>query len=98
MISSNCRFQFKLPVCTESQTKIDQWLDQAQSEHGVDLDQFVLINPGGSWASKRWEVERYGEVAAELKRRLGLPSIVVWAGDNEQQMANKIVASSAGAA
>ena len=90
--------QFKLPVCTESQTKIDQWLNQAQFEHSVDLDQFILINPGGSWASKRWEVERYGEVAAVLQNRFGLSSVVVWAGDEEHQMANKIAVASGGTA
>lgn len=91
-------FDFKLPVCADSQTEVDRWLMQAQADHGVDLDQFVLINPGGSWASKRWEVERYGEVAAQLQSQFGLSSVVVWAGDEEQQMANKIVAASAGAA
>ena len=90
-------FEFKLPACAESQTKIDQWLQQARADHGVESDQFVLINPGGSWASKRWEVERYGEVAAVLKKQLGLSSVVVWAGDEEQQMANKIIAASGGA-
>ena len=90
--------KYNLPVCAESQTKIDQWLKQAQADHGVTSDQFVLINPGGSWASKRWEVERYGEVAAQLQNQFGLSSVVVWAGDDEQQMANKIVTTSDGAA
>ena len=88
--------ELKLPVSAQSQTKIDQWLEQTLTA-GLS-DQFVLINPGGSWASKRWEVERFGEVAAELRTRLGLPSVVVWAGDEEQQMANKIVSTSEGAA
>jgi len=91
-------FNFKLPVCAESQTRIDQWLVQAQSDFGGAFDQFVLINPGGSWASKRWEVERYGEVAAGLQSQFGLSSVVVWAGAEEKQMANEIVAASAGAA
>ena len=90
--------KFVLPVCTGSQTKIDQWLSQAQSDYCVDLEKFVLINPGGSWASKRWEVERYGEVAAELHRQFDLSSVVVWAGDAEHQMASKIADASAGAA
>ena len=91
-------FDFKLPICTDSQTKIDQWLVEAQSNLGVDPEQFVLINPGGSWASKRWEVERYGEVAAELKTQFGFTSVVVWAGKEERQMADKIVAASSNAA
>ena len=90
--------ELKLPVCTESQARIDQWLSETKSAGGNVSDQFVLINPGGSWASKRWEVERYGEVAAELQSQFGLRSVVVWAGDEEQQMARSIVAASSGTA
>ena len=89
--------EFSMPVCSDSQTKIDQWLAKTQVG-GVSDGNFVLVNPGGSWASKRWEVDRFGEVATQLKNQLGLSSVVVWAGDEEQQMAERIVEVSAGAA
>ncbi|MDB2687340.1 glycosyltransferase family 9 protein [Mariniblastus sp.] len=91
-------FTFKLPVCVESQTRIDQWLKQTHADHQIDLDKFVLINPGGSWASKRWEVERYGEVASELRTQFEMSSVVVWAGEEERQMAKQIATNSEGAA
>ena len=90
-------FSFSLPVCADSRTKIDQWLAEIQTDH-LGTERFVLINPGGSWPSKRWEVDRFGELAAELKKRFDLSSVVVWAGDDEQQMANQIVGASLGAA
>ena len=90
-------FDFKLPVCRDSQTKISQWLAENQNG-GFETESFVLINPGGSWASKRWEVDRFGELAAEIKNQFGLPSVIVWAGDEEQKMASQIVADSNGSA
>ena len=90
-------FDFKLPVCRDSQTKINQWLADTRNS-GFETESFVLINPGGSWASKRWEVDRFGELAAEIKNQFGLPSVIAWAGDEEQKMASQIVADSNGAA
>ncbi|MFK7768751.1 MAG: glycosyltransferase family 9 protein [Mariniblastus sp.] len=80
---------FGLPVCKTSLATTQSWLktnvwDPNQSK------QFVLINPGGSWASKRWEMERYGSVASYLKTHHELTSVVVWAGEEEQQMAQQI--------
>ncbi len=90
-------FEFKLPVCPDSQSQIDQWLAENR-KRSLETDGFVLINPGGSWASKRWEVDRFGELAAEINVEFGLPSVVVWAGDEERQMATQIVANSCGTA
>ena len=90
-------FDFKLPVCPDSQTKINQWLAETRNG-GFETESFVLINPGGSWASKRWEVDRFGELAAEIKNQFGLPSVIVWAGDEEQRMASQIVVGSNGSA
>ena len=89
--------RFSLPVCSDSQTKVDHWLTEIKTNR-FRSDHFVLINPGGSWASKRWEVSRFGEIAIELNKQLDLSSVVVWAGDEEDQMANQIVAEASGAA
>lgn len=90
-------FDFKLPVCPDSQMKIDQWLEEIRNGY-FESESFVLINPGGSWASKRWEVDRFGELAVEIKREFGLPSVIAWAGEEEQGMAIQIVAGSKGSA
>lgn len=58
---------------------------------------FAIVNPGAAWPNKRWDPERFGAVALELLRRHGLPSIVIW-GPGERELAERIVASSSGAA
>jgi heptosyltransferase-1 len=81
--SQNLRFG--LPVCPDSLRAVERQLtDQELGKR------FVLINPGGLWASKRWELERFGSVASYLKRHHGLTSIIAWAGDDEREMAQEI--------
>ncbi len=62
----------------------------------VGRSTFAVINPGAGWPSKRWEMDRFGEVARQLGRRFLMPSVVVWAGHDEQRWAEQIVAGSGG--
>jgi lipopolysaccharide heptosyltransferase I len=57
---------------------------------------FALINPGAGWPSKLWPADRYAAVAEHLGRVRSLPTIVLWAGDEERRMAEAIVAGSGG--
>jgi lipopolysaccharide heptosyltransferase I len=59
-------------------------------------DGYAVINPGAGWASRIWPPERHGAVAGHLGRHQGLPTLVMWAGDHEKAMAERIVASSEG--
>ena len=59
---------------------------------GEDLARFVVINPGASWASKRWNNERFGSVGSWLFRHKGLRSVLTWAGSEEQAMVEEIAA------
>ncbi len=54
------------------------------------LNSFAIINPGASWASKRWDNERFGSVGSWLFRHRGLRSVITWAGDEEKDMAEEI--------
>jgi len=58
---------------------------------------FVLLNPGAAWPNKRWPPDRFGKVAAWLRRELGMSSIVTW-GPGDEMIAAKVVDGSAGAA
>ncbi len=60
------------------------------------LTDFVVLNPGGGWASKLWPAERFGELASKLHDR-GLQSIVTW-GPGEERLADRVVVASEGAA
>jgi heptosyltransferase-1 len=64
-------------------------------EHGLaemGIGPFVILNPGGGWASKLWPAERFGELARALKER-GLESLVTW-GPGEERLADRVVEAS----
>jgi heptosyltransferase-1 len=49
----------------------------------LHLTDFVVINPGGGWPTKRWSLESYGELAKRIKMELGLP-VAVTTGPGEE--------------
>lgn len=55
------------------------------------LKEFVVINPGGGWATKRWNPERYGRLAKRIQQ-LGLP-VVVTTGPGEEGLFRAITDS-----
>jgi heptosyltransferase I len=57
---------------------------------------FVAINPGAGWDSKRWPAERFAAVVQGIGVTCGMPSVVVWGGSRERELAEQIVQSSAG--
>jgi len=59
----------------------------AQKLKGVS--DYVVINPGGNWATKIWEPERYGELASKLMND-GLPVVVTW-GPGEETLVRRLV-------
>lgn len=77
--------KFNLPICVDSQQQVEQFLNRQSLE-----SDFMLINPGASWASKRWEVERFASVAEAAWRQFAIRSVVTWAGAEEHAMAATI--------
>jgi heptosyltransferase I len=57
---------------------------------------YAIINAGAGWPSKLWPAERYAAVAAHLGATWNLPTVVVWAGQKEEEIAQQIVAQSQG--
>ena len=55
------------------------------------VSDYVVINPGGNWATKLWEPERYGELAQRLMSD-GLPVAVTW-GPGEEELVRRLVRS-----
>ena len=68
-----------------------------QRAHSLVGSRFALINPGAAWPNKRWPPDRLGAVAAAIRSRFDLPSIVLW-GPAERDVAERVVAASCGAA
>lgn len=83
--------EFRLPIKSDDIETIDRFINASYLGCG-----FAVINPGASWESKLWPIERFGRVARELGERQHLPSVVAWAGDQERQWAQAIVAGSGG--
>ncbi|MCA9265142.1 MAG: glycosyltransferase family 9 protein [Planctomycetales bacterium] len=59
-------------------------------------DRFAVVNPGATWDSKLWEMDRFGLVAQHLGRRHQVPTAVVWGNDREREWADQIVRHSDG--
>lgn len=60
-------------------------------------ERVAILNPGAAWPNKRWHPERFGAVAAAIRARHALPSIVIW-GPGERELAGRVAAASDGAA
>ena len=58
---------------------------------------YIVLNPGAAWPNKRWPPERFGALAAALRDRTGLRSLVTW-GPAERDLANAVVNASGGSA
>jgi lipopolysaccharide heptosyltransferase I len=58
---------------------------------------YAVINPGAAWPNKRWPPGRFGALAAGLRERAGLRSLVLW-GPGEQPLAEAVARASNGAA
>lgn len=58
---------------------------------------YIVLNPGAAWPNKRWPPDRFGALAATLRDRTGLPSLVTW-GPSEGALAEAIAGASRGAA
>lgn len=85
---------FDLPIRETAHCYVENFL----KERGLKDNRFVVCNPGASWPSKRWETERFGQVAKRLNKETQLSTVVTWAGDSELEMAMSICAGSEGTA
>jgi ADP-heptose:LPS heptosyltransferase len=81
---------FPLPDAPESRSRIARRLSE------LGARDFVVLNPGGGWASKLWPAERLAGLARRL-RALGLLPLVSF-GPGEEPLAEQVVAASGGAA
>ena len=76
---------FNLPVDGESNQFIQSFLEAQQIQRP-----FAIINPGASWASKRWNDSGFAAVANYLQQQHGMTSVISWAGAHELNMAQAV--------
>jgi len=84
------RVEFNVPRFPKAVASVEKYL--SQSGH---RGPFAILNPGAGWPSKRWHAERFAEVSRHLGRKR-MPTIAVWAGDEERGWAETIVRESDG--
>jgi heptosyltransferase-1 len=58
---------------------------------------YALLNPGAAWPNKRWPPARLAALAAHLRSRHGLMSVVLW-GPGEEALASAVVDGAGGSA
>ena len=90
---SDATVEFKLPETPADAATAAAIVDRQQLAGG-----FAIVNPGAGWPSKLWPADRFAAVARHLSNRHRLPTLVVWAGEAERQLAETIVAGAPGAA
>jgi lipopolysaccharide heptosyltransferase I len=85
--------QWNFPIDRGSRERMQQAIENLGLQNG-----YAVINPGATWASKLWVMDRFGQVARHLAQHHDLPTLVVWGGDGERKQAEQIVAASGGSA
>lgn len=104
--------EFQMPVFEQAAEGVEKTLQELELNQLPNLQsglacnyrpsasgqRWVAMNVGAGWVSKRWPPERFGWIAQQLWQRHNLRSLVVWAGDEEQAMAEQVVAQGGGAA
>jgi lipopolysaccharide heptosyltransferase I len=75
-----------LSVSSEDRAKVEELL------HRCNIEEFIVLNPGGGWPTKRWRQERFGALAQMIQRKTGLP-VVVTTGPGEESLYSAIADS-----
>ena len=68
--------------------------ESAEKDAAAITEPFVLLSPGAGWGAKRWPIDRYAEVAKQLRHE-GY-NIAINAGPGEEGIANELMYQLAG--
>jgi lipopolysaccharide heptosyltransferase I len=80
------RAVFRLPSRPDAEARIDEFFAaRGLKPHG----RLVVLNPGAGRPAKRWPVERFVELAAQLERQARARALVLW-GPGEEAAARAI--------
>lgn len=56
----------------------------------LEVENFVLINPGGGWITKLWDEDKFAQLIDLIYNDLHIPSLILW-GPGERHLADKIM-------
>ena len=75
------RWQFPLPRTSADDRYVDDQLTR------LEAHDFIIINPGGGWKSKRWAPENYALLLRRLEARLGSKFLLTGSPDEAELIA-----------
>ncbi|WP_068135504.1 glycosyltransferase family 9 protein [Roseimaritima ulvae] len=85
------RIRWQLPVPAEAIEWAEAWRRRFPQR-------LAVLNPGASWDSKLWEMDRFGAVATHLDNVHQTRSVVIWGNAQEREWGEEIVEMSGGTA
>ncbi|MDT7542737.1 MAG: heptosyltransferase [Acidobacteriota bacterium] len=80
--------EFEFPLATKP-----EHVREAQEAAREARAPYAILNPGGNWATKLWDAQRYGQLADELWTRHALRSLVTY-GPGETELAARVADAS----
>jgi lipopolysaccharide heptosyltransferase I len=83
--AQSCHWEFPLPDRPQDREAVRARLQQ------LGTKDFIIVNPGGGWKSKRWAPENYAGVIAALAGRVPL-DVLVTGSPQEEDVAREILA------
>lgn len=81
------KWEFPLPDNPQDRESVQERLQM------LGTNEFIIINPGGGWKSKRWDPANYAELAARLGKQLPF-DILVTGSEQEENLAQDILVQS----
>jgi ADP-heptose:LPS heptosyltransferase len=79
--------RFSVPEHPQDRQAAAEIIARAGLERG-----FAVMNTGAGWPSKLWPADRFAAVAAHLGIDWNLPTLVLWAGEEEREIGQRLVA------
>ena len=87
----NPTVDWRLPTSSEADASVSEIL----RDLGIGRP-FAIINPGATWDSKLWEMDRFAAVSRHLAKKRQMNSLVVWGNNVEKSLAYEIASQSDG--
>ena len=78
------RWEFPLPEGREAREGMEKKLRE------LGIREYMIVNPGGGWAAKRWAPESYGELVRRLAEDASLPVVLTY-GPGEERLAHDVL-------
>ena len=77
------RVEFPLVFREEAERYVTEGL------RALEMREFIIIDPGGGWRSKRWSAEKYAPLADMIIDKMGYDILLTW-GPGERELAMEV--------